>query len=365
MPREHPLRIGVDARPLLEPPGGFRRYLESILPALYSAGPEIEWQLFLPRHTALDASLLPPGGRVTIVPGSLQAWLRVPWEEWLLPRALESNRVDVLFSPYGAVPRRAPCPVVGTIHDIYFAMRPDTVGYWHRRYWNSVARRSRGAATILTPSESVRRDAIALLGLGPDRVVVIPHGVSSVFQPRGEADPEAPTAARTTDGPYILSFGPWTPRKNLAMLAEATRGFHDSRGKPIHLAVTGPSPVAPRFDHLVCLQTPSDRELAALMRGAMLSCVPSLHEGFGLPALEAMACGSAVVVSGGGALPEVTGGAAVVVESQDPLIWRGVIERLLADPGERRRLGIAGVERSRFFSWEKAAREYLSLLGKG
>lgn len=341
------MRIGVDARPLLEPKGGFRRHLESLLPRLYAAAPEAEWVLFLPRNLEIAEPFLPERGRIVVVPGSLQAWLRVPWEELLLPRALASAGVDVLFSPYGAVPARSPAPVVAMIHDLHFMDAPRALPWGHRRYWNAVARRAPLAARILTPSDSVRRDAVARLGLRPERVVVTPHGVAAPF---------GPSSAPEGTEPFILTFGPWIPRKNLDLLEAATRSLRDRAGRPVRLVVSGPVPNPAREGHVTAVGPISDEALADLMRRAALSCVPSLHEGFGLPALEAMACGSPLVVSAGGALPEVVGEAAVIVDSQDPLVWRATFERLLADPAERVRLGRAGLERSRGFSWEEAAR---------
>ena len=355
MPLPRPLRIGIDARPLLEPRGGLRRYLESILPALYATGPEVHWRLFLPKRLKLPGPVLPPGGHITIVPGAMQAWLRLPWEEWLLPRALASNGIDVLFSPYGAVPRRSSCPVVATIHDLYFKLRPSSLGLGHRRYWNSVASRAHRAALVLTPSESVRRDAVALLDLSPDRVIVTPHGVSPAFRPAGGDEPVRELIPPGMKGPYLLTFGPWTARKNLDLLEEATRGLTDQDGQAVRLAVAGSVPARHRSDHVFLLGVLSDHELASVMRGAALSCVPSLHEGFGLPDLEAMACGRSVLVSGEGALPEVVAGAGRVVESHDPLVWRRAIAELLAFPLDRRRMALAGIERSRLFSWERAA----------
>lgn len=285
---------------------------------------------------------------MVVVPGSLQAWLRGAWEEYLLPRALRAAGVDVLFSPYGAVPRRSPIPVVAMIHDLHFMGDPSAVPWGHRRYWNAVARRAPLAARVLTPSESVRRDAIERLGLQPERVVVTPHGVAAPF----ESTRERPAAE-----PFILAFGPWIPRKNLDLLVEATRGLRDEAGRPMTLLVTGRRPAAGGPGDSVSSTGPiSDAALADLMRRSTLCCIPSLYEGFGLPALEAMACGSPLVVSAAGALPEVVGEAAVILSENDPPTWRKTLERLIADPGERTRLSRAGIERSRAFSWEATAR---------
>lgn len=342
-----PLNIGIDARPLLEPAGGFRRHLESLLPSLYEATPGARWHLFAPAE--VDPGALPPPdrGRLVIVRGSLQAWLRRPWEEWRLPHALAGEGVDVLFSPYGAVPRRSPVPVVAMIHDLHFMDEPQAMPWGHRRYWRAVAEGAPRAARILTPSDAVRRDVVARLGLPPERVVVTPHGVAAPFI----------AAARAEDvDPFILAFGPWIPRKNLELLEEATRGLVDREGRPVRLIVTGAAPKRPRGSHVSILGAIPDEAVADRMRRAMLCCVPSIHEGFGLPALEAMACGSPVVVSCGGALPEVVGDAGVVVTSRDPGEWRRALGRLVSDPAERSRLGEAGRARSLRFSWEKTAR---------
>ncbi len=262
---------------------------------------------------------------------------------WSLPRALRRLGARLCHTQH-ALPLAAPCPCVVTIHDLSFVREPDLMSRWDRTVFRVVVPRAvRGAARVLAVSERTKRDLIELYGVDAERIVVTPNGVDPAFSPGVEG-------ARD----YVLSVGAIQRRKNqLAALAAATEA-----GLP--LVVAGPAKDAALADELrrggARLEgyVEADR-LVELYRGAACLVQPSRYEGFGLPVLEAMACGTPVVAVPDAALREVAGDAAVVVEESS--LAEG-IRRAIAD---RDALVAAGLERARAFSWRTTAEKTLAV----
>jgi glycosyltransferase involved in cell wall biosynthesis len=255
---------------------------------------------------------------------------------WSFPRVLRRLGAALVHTQY-ALPLRCPCPAVVTIHDLSFEH-----GLMGRRdrlvFERVVPRAARRATRVLTVSERTKRDIVALYGVAPDRVVVTPNGVDPAFTPGNG----------TTDD-YLLFVGAIQERKAPLVAADTAARL----GRP--LVVVGPEKEPPLARELErrgarlrgWVEKP---ELAELYRHAAAVLVPSRFEGFGLPVLEAMACGAPVVATPEPALREVAGDAALFAEPGDfPL----ADERALA---ERERLRAAGLERARAFSWAETAR---------
>jgi len=264
---------------------------------------------------------------------------------WTLPRLLRRLGADLVHTQYAAA-FRAPCPVVVTIHDLSFenaALMP----FRDRLVFRSVVPRSaRAAARVLTVSERTKSDLVARYALAPEKVVVTPNGVDPVFHPRATGDDPSNSAVV---GQYALVVGAIQGRKNQRAALGAAREVG------LELVVVGPTKDGAVADELrrggARLEGyVSDERLAALYRGAACLVQPSLHEGFGLPVVEAMASGIPVVTLPDPALLEVVGDAAVVVEEAD---LADGIRRALA---ERESLVAAGLARAATFSWEETAR---------
>ena len=262
-----------------------------------------------------------------------------------LPRLLGSLGADLGHFQY-ALPLRLPCPAVVTIHDLSFERDPSLMGRKDRFVFKRVVRRAATTASrVLTVSERTRRDLEELYGIPAAKIVVTPNGVDPIFTPSDKV---------LQDFDYVLMVGAVQQRKNpLAALAAA-----DAAGLP--LVVAGPAKNEALARELerrgarVAGYVAED-ELAELYRGAACLIQPSRFEGFGLPVLEAMACGTPVVAVPEPALREVAGDAAVWVEEDE--LGDG-IRRAVA---ERDRLVVAGLERARLFSWEETARRTLAV----
>jgi glycosyltransferase involved in cell wall biosynthesis len=263
------------------------------------------------------------------------------WYPLVLPRRARRERFDVLHCPTFRAPLAPPaCPLVVTVHDLAVLRHPETFNQWTRRYSRlCVPRVARAARLVIGVSEFTKHELVELLATPEEKIRVVPNGVADVFTPDGPAEA----------GDYVLAVGTLEPRKNLVRLAEATRRLG------VELRVAG----APGWGNVELgaevrrLGRVSDEELARLYRGARCLAYPSLYEGFGIPIVEAMASGTPVVTSRGGATEEVAGGAAVLVDPLDPASIAAGIEEAAA---RRDELARAGLERAREFSWEKTAR---------
>jgi glycosyltransferase involved in cell wall biosynthesis len=263
------------------------------------------------------------------------------------------RRPGVFFSPGFNVPAFCSVPCVITIHDLAHIRLPFLATPMRRFYYENLLRPAAlRAHRVITVSEFSRRQIIEWSGLPPDRVVNAGNGVALEFQPQGE---------RYQPGfSYVLYVGCARPHKNLDRLLQAFNGcWH----RESHLILTGfaTSDMARRIDssglghrvHFAGLVT--DAKLAALYRGASVLVLPSLMEGFGLPALEAMACGTPVIASNAGALPEVVGNAALLVDPLSLSDISSAIDLVLESFPLRKSMREAGQTRARCYCWDKVA----------
>jgi len=256
------------------------------------------------------------------------------WYPLRLGRA--AAHVDVLHCTTFRAPISPRAPLVVTVHDLALLRHPEAFPAWHRRT-GAMALRSgvRAADAVVAVSAFTRDELVDLLRVPVERIRVVPNGVDPVFVREGPA----------VEGDYVLAVGTLEPRKNLSAAVEAAR----LAGVELRVAgaagwgdVTTPGWVG----------EPTDEELAALMRGARCLVYPSLYEGFGLPILEAMACGVPVVTSRGGATEEIAGGAAVLVDPHDPTSIAAGIEEATRHRDSLVEIGLA---RASMFGWRRAA----------
>jgi glycosyltransferase involved in cell wall biosynthesis len=315
------VRVAVDTSPLAQTRAGTARYLNGLLR-------ELE------RRDDVDVRHLAFGG-----PGRTASLVRdTAWYPVGLPR--RARGADVLHCPTYRGPLRPSAPLVVTVHDLAVFRHPDAFNRWSRLYGPRVIPRVLGSARrLIAVSDFTRRELIEVLGVPDERIRVIPNAVDDTFSPEGPA----------AKGDYVLTVGTLEPRKNLGRVAEAA----DRLG--VELRVVGSrgwGDVEFGGNGVRWLGWVPDEELARLYRGARCVAYASVYEGFGIPVLEAMACGAAVVTSRGGATEEVAGAAAVLVDPLDAGAIADGIERAEAERAELSRLGI---ERARGFTWPTVA----------
>jgi glycosyltransferase involved in cell wall biosynthesis len=257
------------------------------------------------------------------------------------------------------------------VHDVTFLLLPGRYPATRRLYMQGVTRAAvRVADAIITPSQAVRADVIERLGVSAERVVAIPEAAAPHFRP--VEDEAALTTVRTKYGlpeRYLLSVGSLEPGKNRARLIAAyARLRAEGAAEPIVIAgqpawrYQGDLDLAGRLglrDSVRFLGYAPDEDLPALYSGASAFVFPSLYEGFGLPVLEAMACGTPVITSNVSATAEVAGDAALLVDPRDVAALTEAIARVLVDAGLRAGLRARGLERAAQFSWARTARETL------
>lgn len=311
------MRVGIDVSPLVQTRAGTARHIRGLLGELKS-------------RPGLELVGLEAGGT-----GRLASVRRdALWYPFRLGHL--SAELDVLHCTTFRAPVSPRAPLVVTVHDLGVLRHPDAFPRWHR-LTGSLALRGgvRAADAIVAVSAFTRDELVALLDVPVERIRVVPNGVDPVFTVEGP----------TVEGDYVLAVGTLEPRKNLGGAVEAAR----IAGVELRVAgAAGWGGVAAEG----WVGEPSDDELAALLRGARCLVYPSLYEGFGLPVLEAMACGTPVVTSRGGATEEVAGGAAVLVDPRDPVSIATGIEEALR---RRESLAETGLARAAMFTWRRAA----------
>jgi len=269
----------------------------------------------------------------------------VGWYLFGLPHEAQRDGVDVLHCPTQRAPLRSAVPLVVTIHDLAVLRHPETFNRWTRTYSrHALPRVVRAARRLIAVSEFTRRELLELLDVPEEKVRMIPNAVGPPFDTTGEA----------ANGDYVLAVGTLEPRKNLPRLVE---GFQRAALNGCELRVAGMrgwGDVEPTGDRVRWLGFVPDDELARLYRGARAVAYLSAYEGFGLPVLEAMACGAPVVAGQNEAAEEVSAGAAVLVDPRDPdAIAAGLSEAIDRHDELRER----GLERARAFDWHEVARQ--------
>lgn len=370
--------IGVDAREIQEGiVTGIGRPLANFIEYFGRHEEEHTLVLFAEKQIPVDL----PGNVRTVIIGTCPTFL---WDQWKLPRALRAHDIDLLYSPYYKIPLLTGIPVISQVLDVMYLVFPPyrkALGVFGRFYYATFGRVfSRRAISIITDSEHAKQDIMKLWKVDPDKIVVIPLGLAGRYAP--VEDTELLSRVRERLGlpdRYLLYLGNFKPHKNVESLIKA---FSRIEGEipEYKLVLAGPLDAnGQRARELVTKQGIAERVIftdtvreddrpEALLTMAELFIFPTLYEGFGLPPLEAMACGTPVIASNITAVPEVVGEAGVMVNPLDVDELGHAIISLLADPAKMKRYSRIGLERAKQFREENTAgsvyRHILAMLEK-
>lgn len=357
------LRVAIDGRLLAYQRAGTATYVRGLLGGLREFGRD-EVHVVASRRDGERASLGTPRRDV---------WTPAhhPWERWALGIELATAPVDVLHSPDFIPPRRFRhrWARVITVHDFAFLRWPELVTPDARRYYGQIGRAVAEAERIIAVSEATRRDLIELVDPGAEaKTVVIPEGVDPIFHPIDRGMARRRVRERFgIDSPYFLFVGTIEPRKNLPLLFAAFRRLRERLGREApRLVLAGArgwlddgieKAAASLGDGARFLGRVADKDLVALYNDAIGHVLVSTYEGFGLPPLEAMACGTPTLVAKAASLPEVVGDAGRYVDPEDVESIAEGLWQLWDDAALRRCLGERGRARAAAFTWERVAEQ--------
>ena len=396
------MRIGIDYTSAATQGAGIGRYTRELMRALLAQPSPHTYSLFYAHRQRIDHSNFQrPTSNLHHLPFH-DKWLMRVWQRFQIPLPVELivGKIDLFHSPDFTLPPTLPgVPTLLTVHDLSFVRDPDSAWPSLRAFLNKAVPRSVKRAThVLADSLTTKNDLIELFGTPAGKITVLYSGVESRFAPvRDRVEIDRVCAKYQLPRPFILSVGTLQPRKNYARLIQAfaqlinephpstTRRAHRERNEveskdaphsaqdaELHLVITGGKGwmYESIFEQVKSLGLENrvhfpgfvdDADLPALYSAADLFAYVSLYEGFGLPLLEAMACGTPVVTSNVSSLPEVVGDVGLQVDPRDVDAITRALRTMIDDADLRSRTIAAGRDRARMFTWEKAARELLEI----
>ena len=361
-------RVGLNAHLLSHSEGyrsaGISRYIRGLLTHLPYVDPTLSYHAFVG-----DSQIRYPGWEMRVSHSNTASPpLRIVWEQAAQPRASRRERLALLHAPAYVGPIRSSCPFIVTIHDLSFYLYPEWFRPFNRIYLQQFTRWSvERAAHVIADSASTRDDIVRVLGMPRDRISVVYPGIEEEMRPQER--PEEIDALRrryALSAKVILFLGTIEPRKNVSTLLEAYALLCARTDFAHQLVIAGGKgwyyqEVYRRMEELglrgrICfVGYVPESDLSLWYGAADLFVYPSLYEGFGFPPLEAMACGTPVIVSNTSSLPEVVGDAGLTVDPRDPVALADAIWDVVCDPERRDSLRAMGRARAKMFSWRATA----------
>lgn len=368
------MHVAINAWFWDRPDTGSGQYTRHLVGALLVLGVRVT--LVAPKGRILDP---PPGANILLTRSTQGRNLgKVFFEQVDFPHAAQTAGADLAHVPYWGGPLRSPVPTVVTIHDLVpLLLSAYRGGPLVRLYTSLVAASARGAAAVLTDSQASRQDILTHLGFPPEQVYAIPLAVDDAYTPHPNSGMD--TAIHQKYGlptSYVLYLGGYDVRKNLRILLQAYAYVRNGVGDEYPLVLAGrlPTRASPHFppikplcqelhleDAIYLIGPVDEADKPALYRTAACFVYPSRYEGFGLPPLEAMACGAPVVAANTSSLPEVIGEAGFLVSPDDARGMAGAIIAILLQEELAQTLRQRGLAQAARFSWDRTARETISV----
>lgn len=372
------MRIVLDYTPAVHQSAGIGRHTRGLVQGLASliAAETLDHRLTLMVFGQPGREIeAPVGCDLHVVPIPVRA-LTIAWHRLGLPLPVSwlGARGDLYHASDFVLPPTGGIPALVTVHDLSFLTVPQCADAGLRAYLSRVVPRSvRRAHHVLADSENTKRDLVRLLGVSPEKITVVYPGVEPRFQPVEE--PAALAAVRQKyglgDGPFVLGVGTLEPRKNWPALIRAWARLRQTTPLPHRLVIAGgkgwlyddifrTAKDTGLRDEIIFPGYVADADLPALYSAASVFAYPSLYEGFGLPVLEALACGTPVVCADNSSLPEAAGDAALLVNAADEEALATALHRLLTDEPLRQTLRRRGLAHAQKFTWGRSARVLLA-----
>jgi glycosyltransferase involved in cell wall biosynthesis len=358
------MRVGIDARLVYYSQAGIGQYILHLVEGLARVDQENEYVLLQSRK---DDTIILEQGNFRRVPLWTPSHHR--FERYSLNVELMRLGLDILHSPDFIPPHRPSCRSVITVHDLAFLLYPHFLTKESARYYGHIDQAVRWTDHIIAVSESTKRDTMRHLGVPEDKITVVHEAANPIFRPLHKAEARAQVLNRHgLDAPYVLFVSTIEPRKNVPTLVRAVWQLIECYKEPVHLVLAGgrgwlfedafaivEELGLDQWVHFV--GRVSSEDLLYLYNGAELLAHPAFYEGFGLPPLEAMACGLPVIVSNVASLPEVVGDAGLLVDPHDVDELTVSMWRVLRDDVLHHEMREKGLRQAKQFSWERAARE--------
>lgn len=362
------MRIGIDARLVYYSRAGIGQYIKGLVKGLSESDEDHEFVLLQSRK---DRTVL--ADQPNFFRKSLWTPSHHRLEQLALPLEISPLRLDILHSPDFIPPFRRDYRSVITVHDLAFILYPHFLTEESARYYGQIDRAVRHADHIVADSQSTKRDIINFLGVPESKITVIYAAADGEYRPITEdRSLKAVQEKYSLDGPFLLFVSTIEPRKNLPTLLRAFRRLLDDYKLDVKLTVVGQrgwfcgevfavTESQNLSENVAFLGHVPMEDLVLLYNAAQALVHPSYYEGFGLPPLEAMACGTPSIVANVSSLPEVVGDASLLIAPDDVEGWTVAMWRVLTDNSLRSELSAKGLTRAQLFSWKKAAQATLDL----
>ncbi|HPT12419.1 MAG TPA: glycosyltransferase family 1 protein [Bacteroidales bacterium] len=362
------MKIAISARTLSgQPRDGIAWFTFEFISRMVRNHPEHTFFLISDKRYQKPPFVLHNAQFIHLAPRNRHPIITVLWHQMLLKHLLRRLKVDIFIGPDGVIPLRCSIPCISVIHDLNHVHRPDDIPFFSRHFYRYYfPRYAKSATRIATVSKFSADDISAVYDIKPYKIDVVYNGVSGMFFPTSEAEADDYRNSLTGGKPYFVFVSNFSPRKNVGTLIKAFDRFRSESGSDYALVLAGGRLYlndeldravneSPYKDSIIFTGRMDREELRKAYGAALAFVFIPWFEGFGIPVIEAMRCGTPCIVSDNSSLPEVSGGAALCVNAADTEACARAMIRIANEPALRRILRDKGIKNSLRFSWDDTA----------